>query len=181
MAERESSNFIREIIKSDLASGHWNRIQTRFPPEPNGYLHLGHAKAICVDFGLAAEFDGVCNLRLDDTNPEAEEEEFVEAIQEDVRWLGFSWGEVFHASDYFEKLYQIAEGLVTKGLAYVDEQTLEEIRTNRGTVKEPGTASPWRDRAPEENLRLLREMRAGKHADGSMVLRAKIDLSLIHI
>ncbi|MCO4744249.1 MAG: glutamine--tRNA ligase/YqeY domain fusion protein [Proteobacteria bacterium] len=177
VAEHDSSNFIREIIKSDLASGKWDRVQTRFPPEPNGYLHLGHAKAICVDFGMAEKFDGVCNLRFDDTNPVAEDEEFVRAIEEDVRWLGFAWGNVFHASDYFGKLYAIAESLVERGLAYVDEQSLEEMRASRGTVTEPGTNSPFRDRSPAENLRLLREMKAGKHADGTMVLRAKIDMA----
>jgi glutaminyl-tRNA synthetase len=177
LAERESSNFIREIIRADLASGKWDRVQTRFPPEPNGYLHLGHAKAICVDFGLAREFGGVCNLRLDDTNPEAEEAEFVQAIEEDVRWLGFEWGNVFHASDYFDKLYDIAEDMVARGLAYVDEQSMEEIRANRGTVTEPGTASPYRDRSPAANLERLREMKAGQHPDGAMVLRAKIDMA----
>ncbi|TNE86159.1 MAG: glutamine--tRNA ligase/YqeY domain fusion protein [Deltaproteobacteria bacterium] len=177
MAERESSNFIRDIIRTDLATGKWGRVQTRFPPEPNGYLHLGHAKAICVDFGLAAEFEGLCNLRLDDTNPVAEDDEFVKAIEEDVRWLGFEWGGVFHASDYFDQLYEIAESLVARGLAYVDEQSGDEIRKNRGTVTEPGTPSPYRDRSPAENLERLREMKAGKHPDGAMVLRAKIDMA----
>ena len=173
-----ASNFIRVLVEDDLASNRTEgRVATRFPPEPNGYLHIGHAKSICLNFGLAEAFGGTCNLRFDDTNPEAEDEEFVGSILRDVRWLGFEPSQVVHASDYFEQIYSWAEQLVVEGKAYVDEQSLEEIRATRGTVTEAGSHSPWRDRAPEENLRILREMRAGKHADGSMVLRAKADMA----
>ena len=170
------SNFLREIIAADVAAGrHGGRVVTRFPPEPNGYPHIGHAQSICLNFGLAEQFGGVTHLRYDDTNPEAESQEFVDALEDAVRWLGFSPAEVRFASDYFEQLYVWAQDLVRKGLAYVDEQTEDEIRAGRGTVTEPGTPSPWRDRPAEESLRLLDEMRRGEHADGSLVLRARID------
>jgi glutaminyl-tRNA synthetase len=173
------SNFIRQLIAGDIAAGkHGGRVQTRFPPEPNGYLHIGHAKAICINFGTAAEFGGACFLRFDDTNPAREDVEYVEAIQQDVRWLGFDWGDrLRHASDYFEPLYAFAVELVGKGLAYVDHQSAEEIRANRGTLKEPGVDSPYRGRSPEENLDLLEKMRQGEFADGECVLRARIDMA----
>jgi len=173
-----ASNFIRTIIDSDLASGKHKNIVTRFPPEPNGYLHVGHAKSICLNFGLAQDYKGKCNLRFDDTNPEKESEEYAESIQEDVRWLGFEWnGEVRWASDYFEQLYEFAEELIKKGLAYVDTLTAEQMRQYRGTLSQPGANSPDRDRSIEENLTSFRWMRDGKFQDGSMVLRAKIDMS----
>ena len=172
-------DFIREMVERDVAAGrHGGRVVTRFPPEPNGYLHIGHAKSICLNFGLALEFGGTCNLRLDDTNPETEDQEYVDAIQEYVRWLGFDWGEnLFYASDYYEQLYGFAEQLVQMGKAYVDSLNEEEIRQYRGTVTEPGRPSPYRDRSVEENLDLLRRMRAGEFPDGAHVLRGKIDLS----
>ena len=170
-------DFIREMVADDVATGRFGRAPaTRFPPEPNGFLHRGHAKSICLNFGIAAEFGGTCNLRFDDTNPLTEDVKYVEAIKRDITWLGFKWDNEFYASDYFEKLYEIAESLVMKGKAYVDSQSEEEIRTNRGTVTSPGTASPGRARSAEENLDLLRRMRAGEFADGAHVLRAKIDL-----
>ena len=173
------AHFIREIIREDLRTGRWGgKVHTRFPPEPNGWLHIGHAKAFGLDFGMAEEFGGLCNLRFDDTNPEKEEESFVQAIQEDIRWLGYDWDDrLYHASDYFEQMYGYAEQLVSAGKAYVDDQTEEEIRLNRGTVTQPGTPSPWRDRTPEENLDLFRRMRAGEFAGGAKVLRAKIDMA----
>ncbi|MCB9516620.1 MAG: glutamine--tRNA ligase/YqeY domain fusion protein [Candidatus Latescibacteria bacterium] len=173
------AHFIREIIREDLRTGRWGgKVHTRFPPEPNGWLHIGHAKAFGLDFGMAEEFGGLCNLRFDDTNPEKEEESFVLAIQEDIRWLGYDWDDrLYHASDYFEQMYGYAEQLVSAGKAYVDDQTEEEIRLNRGTVTQPGTPSPWRDRTPEENLDLFRRMRAGEFAGGAKVLRAKIDMA----
>jgi len=175
---KERQDFLRTIVAEDLASGKHTVVATRFPPEPNGYLHIGHAKSICLNFGIAREFGGTCNLRFDDTNPTKENQEYVDAIQEDVHWLGFAWaGSPHFASDYFEELYGYAEILVKKGLAYVDDQSAEEIRQNRGTLTEPGLASPWRDRAPEENLELLRRMRAGEFPDGSRGLRAKIDMA----
>jgi glutaminyl-tRNA synthetase len=171
------SDFIRDLIRRDLASGKYgNRVQTRFPPEPNGYLHIGHAKSICLNFGLAAEFGGICNLRFDDTNPEAEDHEFVEAILADVAWLGFTPANVFYASDYFGQIYDWAEVLVNKGLAYVDDQDGDTIRAQRGGFGKPGIESPFRERSVEENLALLRGMRDGEFADGSRVLRAKIDM-----
>ena len=172
-------DFIRAIVNRDNADGkHDGRVHTRFPPEPNGYLHIGHAKAILLNYGLAQEYGGKFNLRFDDTNPTTEETEYVESIQADVRWLGADWEDrLFFASDYFERMYELAEQLVGKGLAYVDDQSDEEIKANRGTVKEPGTPSPYRDRSPEENLDLLRRMRAGEFADGEKVLRAKIDMA----
>ena len=173
-----SSNFIRRIVEEDLRSGHHQKVVTRFPPEPNGYLHIGHAKAICLDFGLAQEFGGRCHLRFDDTNPEKEEELYARSIMEDVRWLGFDWGEhLYHASDYFEQLYEWAVHLVREGKAYVDEQSAEEIRTARGTLTEPGRDSPWRDRPAAESLALLEKMRRGELGEGACVLRAKIDMA----
>ncbi len=170
-------HFIQQMVDADQESSKYGtRVATRFPPEPNGYLHIGHAKSICLNFGLADEFSGTCNLRFDDTNPETEDPEYVEAIKEDVRWLGFKWDALYHASDYFEQLYERAEELIQKGLAYVDSQSEEEIRANRGTVTQAGTPSPDRDRSVEENLDLFRRMRAGEFDDGAMVLRAKIDL-----
>ena len=175
--EERKLNFLEEIIESDLASGKVNSIITRFPPEPNGYLHLGHAKSICLNFGLAQKYGGVTNLRYDDTNPTKEDTEYVDSIKEDIQWLGFHWDKELYASDYFDQLYEWAEDLIKRGLAYVDDQTQEEIRLGRGTVDKPGTPSPWRDRTPEENLKLFREMKAGKYAEGEKVLRAKIDMA----
>ncbi|MBN2140846.1 MAG: glutamine--tRNA ligase/YqeY domain fusion protein [Desulfovibrionaceae bacterium] len=173
------SNFIKDIVRADVRAGAYNgRVQTRFPPEPNGYLHIGHAKSICLNFGLAAEFGGRCNLRFDDTNPVKEDVEYVESIKQDVRWLGFDWGDgLFYASDYFERLYAYASRLVEAGKAYVDDQSADEIRENRGTLTSPGKDSPWRNRPVEENLDLFGRMRAGEFEDGSRVLRAKIDMS----
>ena len=175
-------DFIRELVADDVANGHFGRAPaTRFPPEPNGFLHMGHAKSICLNFGIAKEFGGTCNLRFDDTNPATEDVRYVEAIQRDVQWLGFQWDNLFYASDYFEKLYEIAESLVLKGKAYVDSQNEEEIRAGRGTVTSAGTPGPYRDRTVEENLDLLRRMRAGEFADGTHVLRAKIDLAHVNM
>ena len=175
--EERKLNFLEEIIEADLASGKVDSVMTRFPPEPNGYLHLGHAKSICLNFGLAEKYGGKTNLRYDDTNPTKEDTEYVDSIKEDIQWLGFRWDKELYASDYFDQLYEWAEDLIKRGLAYVDDQTQEEIRLNRGTVDKPGTPSPWRDRTPEENLRLFREMKAGKYAEGEKVLRAKIDMA----
>jgi glutaminyl-tRNA synthetase len=174
-----ASNFIRNIIAEDMKTNKWGgRVHTRFPPEPNGYLHIGHAKAICISFGLAAEFGGVCNLRLDDTNPAKEEEEYVESIKEDIRWLGFDWEDrEFYASDYFEKLHEYAVQLIKNGKAYVCDLSADEIREYRGTLKRPGKESPYRNRTVEENLDLFGRMRAGEFEDGSRVLRAKIDMA----
>ena len=177
MEEEKKKNFLEEIIEADLAAGKFDRIITRFPPEPNGYLHLGHAKSLCINFGLALKYGGTTNLRYDDTNPTKEDVEYVDAIKEDIRWLGFQWAEERYASDYFDQLYEWAEQLIERGLAYVDDQTLEEIRVNRGTVETPGTDSPWRNRSVEENLSIFREMKAGKYPDGAKVLRAKIDMA----
>jgi glutaminyl-tRNA synthetase len=172
------ANFIRNLIDDDLAQGRQVSVATRFPPEPNGYLHIGHAKSICLNFGIARDYNGSCSLRFDDTNPEKESEEFELAIAEDVRWLGFSWGErYFHASDYFEILYQFAEELIQREKAYVDSLSAEEMRRLRGTLTEPGTPSPWRDRTVDENLDLFRRMRAGEFEDGAHVLRARIDMA----
>lgn len=177
-ASAKPLDFIREIVAQDLKSGkHDGRVQTRFPPEPNGYLHIGHAKSICLNFGIAKEFGGRCNLRFDDTNPTKEETEYVDSIKKDVRWLGFEWDEEHYASDYFEQLYEWAEALIQKGLAYVDSGSLDEIRAQRGTVNEPGTPSPYRERSVEENLDLFRRMRAGEFPNGAHVLRAKIDMA----
>ncbi len=178
-ATHSASDFIRDIVAADVAAGkHGGRIVTRFPPEPNGYLHIGHAKSICLNFGIAQENRGVCHLRFDDTNPTTEDPEYVAAIQEDVRWLGFDWqGKLFYASDYFERLYQYAVHLIRKEKAYVDSLTADEIRQHRGTLIEPGKDSPYRRRTVEENLDLFQRMRAGEFADGSHVLRAKIDMA----
>ncbi len=170
-------DFIRQIVRDDLASGKHTTIHTRFPPEPNGYLHIGHAKAICLSFGIAEEFDGWCNLRLDDTNPGKENPEFVEGIKEDVRWLGFEWHELRHASDYFEVFYRAALKLIEDGKAYVDDLDADEMRAYRGTLTEAGRNSPYRERSVEENLDLFKRMRAGEFADGSKTLRAKIDMA----
>jgi glutaminyl-tRNA synthetase len=171
-------DFIRDIIEADLAAKRHTTVVTRFPPEPNGYLHIGHAKSICLNFGVAQEFGGRCHLRFDDTNPTKEEQEYIDAIEDDVRWLGFDWGtHLYHASDYFEQLYQWAEHLIRTGKAYVDDQSQEEMRLTRGTLTEPGRNSPWRDRSVEENLDLFRRMRAGEFPNGARVLRAKIDMA----
>jgi glutaminyl-tRNA synthetase len=172
------SNFIRAAVLEDLRTGRFQGVVTRFPPEPNGYLHIGHAKAICLDFGLALEFGGRCHLRFDDTNPTKESQEYVDAIIRDVRWLGFDWGpHLYYASDYFEQLYEWAEQLIRAGKAYVDDLSPDEIREHRGTLTEPGKESPWRNRSVEENLDLFRRMRAGEFADGAKTLRAKIDMA----
>ena len=176
-APERQLNFLEEIIENDLKSGKHESIQTRFPPEPNGYLHIGHAKSICLNFGLAKKYGGKTNIRFDDTNPVKEDVEYVDSIKQDIKWLGFEWANEFYASDYFEQLYQWAEEMIKKGLAYVDDQTQEEIRIGRGTVNTPGTNSPYRDRSVEENLKLFREMRAGVYKDGEKVLRAKIDMA----
>ncbi len=176
--ERGRSNFIRDIIDADLAAGRYQQVITRFPPEPNGYLHIGHAKSICLNFGIARDYQGTCHLRFDDTNPTKEDTEYVDAIMRDVRWLGFDWDDkLFFASDYFEKLYNIAVYLIKKGKAYVDSDTTEGIRERRGSLTEPGTPSAWRERSVEENLDLFARMRAGEFPDGAHVLRAKIDMS----
>ena len=171
-------DFIRDIVKADLDAGRAKGVVTRFPPEPNGYLHIGHAKSICLNFGIAEEFGGRCHLRFDDTNPTKEEQEYIDAIERDVRWLGFDWGKhLYHASDYFERLYGWAEDLIRAGKAYVDDQSPHDMRTNRGTLTEPGKNSPFRDRSVEENLDLFRRMRAGEFPNGARVLRAKIDMA----
>ena len=176
--EKKSISFVEQLIEEDLAAGkNGKRIQTRFPPEPNGYLHIGHAKAICMDFGIADKYNGVCNLRFDDTNPSKENNEYVENILNDISWLGFKWGNIYYASDYFEKLWDFAVWLIKKGLAYVDEQSSEEIAKQKGTPTEPGTPSPYRDRPVEENLRLFEKMNTPDAAEGSMVLRAKLDMA----
>jgi glutaminyl-tRNA synthetase len=171
-------DFIRDIVRADIDAGRVKSVVTRFPPEPNGYLHIGHAKSICLNFGIALEFGGRCHLRFDDTNPAKEEQEYIDAIERDVRWLGFDWNEhLYHASDYFERLYGWAEDLIRAGKAYVDDQTHEQIRVNRGTLTEPGKNSPFRDRSAEENLDLFRRMRAGEFPNGARVLRVKIDMA----
>lgn len=175
--EPKKLNFLEEIIEADLKSGKVDSVLTRFPPEPNGYLHLGHAKSICINFGLAQKYGGKTNLRFDDTNPTKEDTEYVDSIKEDIKWLGFQWDKEKYASDYFDQLYEWAEELIQRGLAYVDDQTQEEISKGRGTVDKPGVESPYRNRSVEENLRLFREMRDGKYADGEKVLRAKIDMA----
>ena len=176
-SEEKKLNFIEEIIEKDLADGKFKSILTRFPPEPNGYLHIGHAKSICLNFGLAQKYGGSTNLRFDDTNPVKEDTEYVDSIKEDIKWLGFQWASERYASDYFDQLYDWAEKMIQEGLAYVDDQTQEEISAGRGTVQTPGKESPWRNRSVEENLRIFREMRDGKYADGEKVLRAKIDMA----
>ncbi len=177
MSEEKSLNFIEEIIEEDLKSGKYKSILTRFPPEPNGYLHIGHAKSICLNFGLGIKYGGKTNLRFDDTNPVTEETEYVDSIKEDVHWLGFDWANEFYASDYFDQIYEFAVRLIKKGLAYVDDSTSEEIAQQKGTPTQPGTRNKYADRTVEENLQLFEEMRAGKYKDGEKVLRAKIDMS----
>ncbi|WP_304064189.1 glutamine--tRNA ligase/YqeY domain fusion protein [Pedobacter glucosidilyticus] len=178
MSEEKSLNFIEEIIEEDLKNGkHGGRVLTRFPPEPNGYLHIGHAKSICLNFGIAKKYNGATNLRFDDTNPVTEDTEYVESIKEDVKWLGFDWKEELYSSDYFDQLYDFAVALIKKGLAYVDDSTAEEIATGKGTPTEAGTPNIYRSRSIEENLQLFEEMKAGKYPDGAKVLRAKIDLA----
>ncbi|MEC8482295.1 MAG: glutamate--tRNA ligase family protein, partial [Pseudomonadota bacterium] len=175
----KTGNFITQIIDKDNETGkHGGKVLTRFPPEPNGYLHIGHAKSICLNFGIAQRYQGQCNLRFDDTNPEKESVEYIESIKRDVEWLGFDWaGEPKYASDYFDKLFELACELIKQGKAYVCELNAEQMREYRGTLKEPGKNSPYRDRTPEENLALFLEMRDGKYADGEKVLRAKIDMA----
>ncbi|MFP5501023.1 MAG: glutamate--tRNA ligase family protein, partial [Candidatus Sericytochromatia bacterium] len=176
--EKANRDFIREIVDHDLATGKHQTIVTRFPPEPNGYLHIGHAKSICLNFGIAEEFGGRCHLRFDDTNPEKEAQEYVDAIMNDVRWLGFDWGDnLFYASDYYEQFYEYALELIGKGLAYVDSLSPDEMREYRGTPTQAGKNSPHRDRSIEENLDLFKRMRAGEFPDGAHVLRAKIDMA----
>ena len=176
--EKKSLNFIEQIVANDLQEGkNGGRLQTRFPPEPNGYLHIGHAKAICMDFGVAQKFGGVCNLRFDDTNPQKEDTEYVEAIKQDIEWLGFKWGNIYHASDYFQKLWDFAIRLIKEGKAYVDEQTSEQIAAQKGTPTQPGVESPYRNRPLEESLQLFEKMNSGEIPEGAMVLRAKIDMA----
>ncbi len=177
-AEKKGLNFIEQIVANDLANNkNAGRLQTRFPPEPNGYLHIGHAKAICMDFGVAQKFGGVCNLRFDDTNPQKEDTEYVEAIKQDIEWLGFKWGNIYHASDYFDQLYQFAIRLIEEGKAYVDEQTSEQIAQQKGTPTQPGEDSPYRNRPVAESLELFQKMNTGEVPEGAMVLRAKIDMA----
>ena len=176
--EKKSLSFVEQMVEADLAEGkNGGRIQTRFPPEPNGYLHIGHAKAICMDFGVAARHGGVCNLRFDDTNPSKEDTEYVDSILNDIKWLGFQWGNVYYASDYFQQLWDFAVWLIKKGLAYIDEQTSEQIAAQKGTPTTPGTPSPYRDRPVEENLELFNKMNTSEAVEGSMVLRAKLDMA----
>lgn len=177
MTEEKSLNFLEEIVENDLKAGNYQQIITRFPPEPNGYLHMGHAKSICLNFGLAKKYGGYTNLRFDDTNPVTEETEYVESIKQDVHWLGFEWENELYASDYFGQLYEFAVKLINKGLAYVDDSTSEEIAAQKGTPTQPGTHSPYRDRSVAENVKLFEEMKAGQYPDGAKVLRAKIDMS----
>ena len=174
-----SMNFVEEEVWNDLQAGrNGGRINTRFPPEPNGYLHIGHAKAICMDFGIAERFGGTCNLRFDDTNPVKEDVEYVDSIRDDIHWLGFDWGDrEYYASDYFPQLFDLAVRLIKEGKAYVDDQTSEQIAAQKGTPTQPGTDSPYRSRTPEENLDLFQRMNAGEFEEGSRVLRAKIDMS----
>src|SRR5437764_9063703 len=171
-------DFIRDIVQADLDAKRHSTVVTRFPPEPNGYLHIGHAKSVALNFGVAQEFGGRCHLRFDDTNPTKEEQEYIDAIERDVRWLGYDWGRhLYHASDYFEQLYEWAEYLIRTGKAYVDDQSPDEIRASRGTLTTPGRNSPWRERSVNENLDLFRRMRAGEFPNGARVLRAKIDMA----
>ena len=180
--ENELSDFIRDMIKEHLASGRFDRVQTRFPPEPNGYLHIGHVKAIAMDFGVAEQFGGVCSLRFDDTNPAKEEEEYVDAIMEDIKWLGYDWEDrLYFASDYFGQLYEFALEMIKAEKAYVDDLSADEIREYRGTLTEPGKESPYRTRSVEENLDLFERMKAGEFEKGARVLRAKIDMASPHI
>ncbi len=177
MALPEAENFIEREINKDLSEGVYSQVVTRFPPEPNGYMHIGHIKAICIDFGTAAKYGGRCNLRFDDTNPTKEDTEYVDSIMEDIRWMGFQWDHLFYASEYYDKLYEFAEILIQKGLAYVDDLSPEKMREYRGTLTEPGKESPWRNRSVEENLDLFRRMKAGEFPEGSHILRAKIDMA----
>jgi len=178
MTEEKSLNFIEEIVESDISAGvNGGRVHTRFPPEPNGYLHIGHSKAICLNFGLAKKYNGKCNLRFDDTNPVTEETEYVQSIKNDIQWLGFQWDNEYYASDYFDKIYDFAVALISKGLAFVDDSTAEQIASEKGSTTEPGRNSMYRDRTVEENMRLFEEMKAGKYPDGAKVLRAKIDMA----
>ena len=178
MSEERSLNFLEEIIENDIAEGkNGGRVHTRFPPEPNGYLHIGHATSICLNFGLAKRYNGKCNLRFDDTNPVTEDTEYVDSIRNDIKWLGFTWDNEFYASDYFDRMYDFALTLIEKGLAYVDDSTAEEIAATKGSTIAPGTDSPYRSRSIEENLRLFGEMRDGKYKDGEKTLRAKIDMA----
>ena len=181
MTEEKSLNFLEEIVENDLKAGTYKSITTRFPPEPNGYLHMGHAKSICLNFGLALKYGGKTNLRFDDTNPVTEETEYVDGIKNDIKWLGFEWSQELYASDYFEKLYEFAITLIKKGLAYVDDGSSEEIAKQKGTPTHAGTDSPYRSRSVEENLKLFSEMRAGKYKDGEKVLRAKIDMAHVNM
>ena len=175
---KKSLNFIEALVEEDIRDGkNGGRIQTRFPPEPNGYLHIGHAKAICMDFGIARNYNGVCNLRFDDTNPVKEDVEYVDSIMEDIKWLGYQWGNVYYASDYFQQLWDFAIELINRGLAYVDEQSAEEIAKQKGSPTVPGTESPFRNRPIAENLELFKKMNSGEIAEGAMVLRAKIDMA----
>src|SRR6476646_1321790 len=177
-APAPASDFIRDIVAKHVAENKYPRIHTRFPPEPNGYLHIGHAKSICLNFGIALEFAGTCNLRMDDTNPTKEDIEYVESIEQDVAWLGFHWaGGTLYAADYFQQMYDYAEQLIRMGKAYVDDLTADQIREYRGTLTEPGRDSPYRSRPVEENLDLFRRMKAGEFPDGSRVLRARIDMA----
>ena len=175
---KKSLNFIENIVEKDLAEGkNGNRVQTRFPPEPNGYLHIGHAKAICMDFGIAQKYGGLCNLRFDDTNPVKEDMEYVDSIKEDIQWLGFQWGNEYYASDYFPQLWEFAIQLIKEGKAYIDEQTSEQIAQQKGTPTQPGIDSPYRNRPIEENTELSQQMNSGEIEEGAMVLRAKIDMA----
>ena len=177
-----ASNFIEVSVDEDLSTNRFGgRVVTRFPPEPNGYLHIGHAKAICIDFGVARKFGGACNLRMDDTNPVKEEQEYIDAIRRDVTWLGFQWDRECYASDYFRQLYEWARLLIQNGHAYVDDQSADQIRRSRGTLTEPGIASPHRDRTVEENLDLFERMKRGEFANGARVLRAKIDMAALNV
>ena len=176
--EKKSISFVEQMVATDLAEGkNGGRLQTRFPPEPNGYLHIGHAKAICMDFGIAENYGGTCNLRFDDTNPSKEDTEYVDSIMNDIKWLGFHWENVYYASDYFEQLWDLAMWMVKEGKAYVDEQTSEQIAQQKGTPTQPGTPSPYRDRPIEENIKLFNHMNTPEAVEGSMVLRAKIDMA----
>ena len=178
VTEKKSLNFIEAKVEEDLANGkNGGRVQTRFPPEPNGYLHIGHAKAICLDFGIAAQHGGVCNLRFDDTNPTKENMEYVDAIKEDIQWLGYQWGNEYYASDYFQQLWDFAIELIKRGKAYIDEQSSEEIAAQKGTPTQPGIESPYRNRPVEESLDLFNKMNNGEIGEGKMVLRAKIDMA----
>ena len=176
--EKKGLSFVEQMVENDLAEGkNGGRIQTRFPPEPNGYLHIGHAKAICMDFGVAENYGGICNLRFDDTNPSKEDTEYVDSILNDIKWLGFHWANVYYASDYFQQLWDFAEWMIKQGKAYVDEQTSEQIAEQKGTPTQPGTPSPYRDRPIEESLELFHRMNTAEAKEGSMVLRAKLDMA----